>query len=65
VKDPKKLAVVYVVMGVLAIALSLYYMSLESSVLDWVILGMGVVSIWLGIQEYRKVLAARKPPEQK
>lgn len=63
-KDPKNLAIVYLAMGVVAIALALYYMSLESSILDWLILGMGVVSIVRGVQQYRQVRAARKPPQQ-
>lgn len=63
-KDPKKLAIVYLAMGVLAIAASLYYMSLESSILDWLILGMGAYSIFLGVKQYLQVRAARKPPQE-
>jgi hypothetical protein len=67
VKDPKNLAIVYLVMGALAIALSLYYMSIDpsGSILDWIILGMGVVAIVRGGQQYLQLRAARKPPEQK
>ncbi|MGV8908276.1 MAG: hypothetical protein ACOH1Y_04780 [Propionicimonas sp.] len=66
-KDPKNLAIIYLVMGVLAIALALYYMSIDASgaVLDWIILGMGVVSIVRGGQQYLQLRAARKPPGQK
>ena len=66
-KDPKKLAIVYLVMGALAIVLSLYYMSIDPSggVLDWIILGMGVVAMVRGGQQYLQVRAGNKPPEQK
>ena len=55
---------VYVVVGVLAVALSLYYMTIESSVLDWIILGMGVVAIVRGVQQFLQLRGENKPPEQ-
>ena len=66
-KDPKKLAITYLVMGALAIAVSLYYMSIDPTggVLDWIILGMGVVAMFRGGQQYLQVRAGNKPPEQK
>ena len=66
-KDPKKLAITYLVMGALAIAVSLYYMSIDPTggVLDWIILGMGVVAMVRGGQQYLQVRAGNKPPEQK
>ena len=66
-KDPKNLAIVYLAMGALAIALSLYYMTIDRSggVLDWIILGMGVVAMVRGGQQYLQVRAGNKPPEQK
>lgn len=54
-KDPKNLPWIYLIAGVLAIGSALYFMSLESSIFDWFILGMGVVAIVRGIQEYRKL----------
>lgn len=55
---------VYVVVGVLAVALSLYYMTIDSSVLDWIILGMGVVAIVRGVQQFLQLRGENKPPEQ-
>ena len=50
--DPKNRPLMYLIAGVVAIAASLYFMTLEASIFDWFILGMGVVSIFRGVQEY-------------
>jgi hypothetical protein len=67
VKDPKNLAIIYLVMGVVAVALALYYMSIDPTggVLDWIILGMGVVAIFRGGQQFLQLRAAKKPPQEK
>ena len=51
-KDPKNRPLLYIVTGVVAIAAALYFMMLSSSIFDWLILGMGIVSIVKGVQEY-------------
>ena len=51
-KDPKNRPLLYIVTGVVAIVAALYFMTLSSSIFDWFILGMGVVSIVKGVQEY-------------
>ena len=63
-KDPKKLAWVYLVVGVLAVALSLYYMTIDTSVLDWIIFGMGAVAIFRGVQQFLQLRGEKKPPKQ-
>ena len=63
-KDPKKLAWTYLVVGVLAVALSLYYMTIDSSVLDWLIFGMGAVAIFRGVQQFLQLRGEKKPPNQ-
>lgn len=51
-KSPKFQAWLYIVVGVVAISAALYFLSVEASVFDWFILGMGVVSIIQGIREF-------------
>lgn len=60
-KDPKNQAWMYVIAGVVAIGAALYFMTIESSVFDWFILGMGVVSIIRGIKEFRDLRPGTKP----
>jgi len=43
---------VYIGAGVVAIFAALYFMSVESSIFDWFILGMGVVSLWQGVRGF-------------
>jgi len=59
VKDEKSMPWVYVALGAVAIGLSLYYMSIESTVLDWAILVMGAIALFLGV---RQLFLARKKP---
>lgn len=56
-KNPKVQVWVYLIAGALAIVGALYFMSIDTSIMDWFILGLGVVAIWQGIKEY---LALRK-----
>jgi hypothetical protein len=42
----------YLIAGVVAIGAALYFMTLDTSIFDWFILGMGIVSIIKGVQEY-------------
>lgn len=51
-KDPKNRPLVYVVTGIIAIGAALYFMTLDTSIFDWFILGMGIVSVFKGVQEY-------------
>ncbi|HEY3337327.1 MAG TPA: hypothetical protein VGK18_02390 [Propionicimonas sp.] len=51
-KDPKNRPLVYLIAGIVAIAAALYFMTLDTSIFDWFILGMGIVSIIKGVQEY-------------
>lgn len=50
--DPKNLPLVYLISGIVAIGAALYFMTLSTSIFDWFILGMGVVAIIKGVQEY-------------
>lgn len=43
----------YLVVGVAAIAGALFFMSIDSSILDWFILVLGFVSLWQAYKEYR------------
>jgi uncharacterized membrane protein len=43
---------VYLITGIIAIGAALYFMTLDTSIFDWFILGMGVVAIIKGVQEY-------------
>ena len=43
---------VYIGAGVVAIFAALYFMSVSSSIFDWFILGMGVVSLWQGVRGF-------------
>jgi hypothetical protein len=52
VKDPKNRPLVYFVTGIVAIGAALYFLTLDASIFDWFILGMGVVSVYKGVQEY-------------
>ncbi len=50
--DPKNRPVVYLIAGIVAIAAALYFMTLDTSIFDWFILGMGIVAVIKGVQEY-------------
>lgn len=50
--SPKNQAWLYVITGVVAIVSALYFMTLGSSVIDWLILAMGVVLIGLGARDF-------------
>lgn len=50
--DPKNRPLVYLIAGIVAIGAALYFMTLDTSIFDWFILGMGIVSIIKGVQEY-------------
>ncbi|HQZ00131.1 MAG TPA: hypothetical protein PKV13_09635 [Propionicimonas sp.] len=50
--SPKAQAWLYVIVGVVAIGAALYFMSVEASVFDWFILGMGVVGVIQGVREF-------------
>jgi hypothetical protein len=52
VNDPKNRPLVYIITGVVAIGAALYFMTLSTSIFDWFILGMGVVAVFKGVQEY-------------
>ncbi len=52
-KDPKNRPFVYIITGIVAIGASLYFLTVPSAgILDWLILGMGVVAVYKGVQEY-------------
>ena len=51
-KDPKNGPLVYLIAGIVAVAGALYFMTLDTSILDWFILGLGIVSIIKGVQGY-------------
>ncbi len=51
-KDPKNRPLVYLIVGIVAIGLALFYMTLDTSIFDWFILGMGIVAVFKGVQEY-------------
>ena len=51
-KDPKNRPLVYIITGVVAIGAALFFMTLDTSIFDWFILGMGIVAIFKGVQEY-------------
>ena len=50
--DPKNRPLMYLIAGVVAVGAALYFMTLDTSIFDWFILGMGIVSIIKGVQEY-------------
>ena len=50
--SPRAQAWLYVIVGVVAIGAALYFMSVEASVFDWFILGMGVVGVIQGVREF-------------
>ena len=50
--DPKNRPLLYLISGIVAIGAALYFMTLSTSIFDWFILGMGVVAIFKGVQEY-------------
>jgi len=52
VNDPKNRPLVYLITGIVAVVAALYFMTLDTSIFDWFILGMGIVSIFKGGQEY-------------
>jgi len=52
VNDPKNRPLMYLIAGIVAIGAALYFMTRDTSIFDWFILGMGVVSIIKGVQEY-------------
>jgi hypothetical protein len=52
VNDPKNRPLVYLIAGVVAVVAALYFMTLSTSIFDWFILGMGIVAIFKGVQEY-------------
>lgn len=68
VKNPKTIAVAYLVTGVLAIIGFSFYLwygaqtGVEDSVLDWFGLGAGVVSLGLGVKKFRELGTAAPPP---
>ncbi len=57
-EDPKRQAWMYLVAGVVAIAAAIYFLSTETqgqdsfSILDWGILGMGVVATYRGVKGF-------------
>jgi len=52
VNDPKNRPLVYLIAGIVAVVAALYFMTLDASIFDWFILGMGIVAIIKGVQEY-------------
>jgi hypothetical protein len=53
VKDPKNRPLVYIITGIVAVGAALFFMTIDSgNIFDWFILGMGVVAIVKGVQEY-------------
>ena len=50
--DPKNRPLLYLISGVVAVVAALYFMTLDTSIFDWFILGMGIVAIFKGVQEY-------------
>jgi uncharacterized membrane protein HdeD (DUF308 family) len=50
--DPKNQPWLYLVTGVVAIAAAGYFLSIDASILDWAILGMGVVAVVRGVQMF-------------
>jgi hypothetical protein len=55
VNDPKNRPLMYLITGIVAIGAALYFMTRDASIFDWFILGMGIVSIIKGAQEYWQV----------
>ena len=59
-EDPKRQAWMYLIAGVVAIAAAVYFLSTDTdtgtagnfSLLDWAILGMGVVAIYRGAKGF-------------
>ncbi|MCA0295123.1 MAG: hypothetical protein LCH96_07375 [Actinobacteria bacterium] len=58
-QDPKRQAWLYLVAGVVAIIAAAYFLSVDSaggggdfSILDWAILGMGVVATFRGVRMF-------------
>ena len=51
-RDPKNGPLVYLIAGIVAVAGALYFMTLDTSILDWFILAMGVFAIFKGVQGY-------------
>jgi hypothetical protein len=54
----------YLIAGIVAIGAALYFMTLDTSIFDWFILGMGIVSIFKGVQEYRQVKGGVAAPQK-
>jgi len=49
---------------VVAVAAALFFMSIEVSVFDWAILGLGVVAIYQGGRELWKLRGGDPKPKQ-
>ena len=59
--DPKRRAWLYLITGVVAVAAALYFMSIEASVFDWAILGLGLVAIYQGARDFWKLRGDAQP----
>ena len=51
-RDPKNGPLVYLIAGIVAVVGALYFMTLDTSILDWFILAMGIFAIFKGVQGY-------------
>lgn len=63
-EDPKRRGWLYLITGVVAVAAALFFMSIEVSVFDWAILGLGVVAIYQGGRELWKLRGGDPKPKQ-
>jgi ABC-type enterobactin transport system permease subunit len=58
VDDPKRQVWMYLIVGPLAIAAAIYFLASDNgttgdfSLLDWAILGMGIVALYRGVRMY-------------
>ena len=59
--NPKMQIALYLIVGVLAIVGSAYFMSIDTSILDWFILGLGIVAVAQGIKEYLALRRGETP----
>ncbi len=61
-QDPKRQAWLYLVVGLLAVVFAVYFLSIDNAgqgqaggfaILDWGLLGMGVVAVYRGVRGLR------------
>ncbi|MCA0308765.1 MAG: hypothetical protein LCH87_15645 [Actinobacteria bacterium] len=69
-EDPKRQAWMYVVVGPLAIIAGIYFLMTTSgttgdfSLLDWAIIGMGVVATYRGVKGFLDIRRGDAPPAE-